>query len=325
MVVLLVPRYSLFLVLLAVSFETLAADPAFSFSFPRFAKDLAFDSEMALFGDAEVSPVDSLIRISTSGRIMYRRPIGAPAPAQNPNPKYLTSLSTYFTFSVSNGELAFVVIPDSPSFKIGSSPTVLSVSLNASKVGIDVDGVVNASRFTTVNLEVNGGERLHAWIDYSGSSKRLEVRLSKSDSSRPFEPSASFLIDMSSFLRDSIFVALSASNASVYSWSFGLKHTLYTMHSEPLDPRKFSAGHHGEANPPEAQPKCDYFLKIFTPLIFGAACGAIVASFGLFAWTVVIDRRRRQTMVAAECPVYPVDFEYKKMLARNKVMDKGVK
>ncbi|KAK1262195.1 hypothetical protein QJS04_geneDACA011565 [Acorus gramineus] len=68
--------------------------------------------------------------------------------------------------------------------KIGSSPTVLSVSLNASKVGIYVDGVVKPSRFTTVNLEVNDGERLHAWIDYSGSSTRLEVRLSKSDTSR---------------------------------------------------------------------------------------------------------------------------------------------
>ncbi|KAK1291972.1 hypothetical protein QJS10_CPB17g00660 [Acorus calamus] len=42
--------------------------------------------------------------------------------------------------------------------KIGSSLTILSVSLNASKVGIDVDGVIKPSRFTTVNLKVNDGE-----------------------------------------------------------------------------------------------------------------------------------------------------------------------
>ncbi|KAK1298352.1 hypothetical protein QJS10_CPB14g00784 [Acorus calamus] len=314
MAISLVSTYSLLLVLLALSIETLVGEPAFSFSFLRFIKDPAFDSEMALFGDSEVSHVDSSIRILSSGRIMYRIPVVAPSP--------MTSLSTYFTFSVSNGGLAFVVIPDNPPSKTETSPTGLSVSFNASNGVVSIGGAFsdNANRISAADQAASGGERMHAWVDYNGRSKRLEVRLSGSGASRPFKPSALFPIDLSVFLKDPVFIALSASNATVYSWSFGLKHTLYAMHSEPFDPRRSSVGHIKEG-PAVALPKCDCFLKIVTPLLFGVACGAIVASLVLFVWLVVMDRRG--SVVVSECPVYAVDFEYEKISAPNKMTDNG--
>uniref|UniRef100_A0A2P2JKW2 Lectin-like protein At1g53070 n=1 Tax=Rhizophora mucronata TaxID=61149 RepID=A0A2P2JKW2_RHIMU len=334
-------------------FNLLAADPYYLFPFASYGKDPNFESSIALYGDAKFVDNGSSIQLthsvsSSGGRVMYNKPIKL----VQGNPGRMISFSNYFSFSMSpdNGAgLAFVMVPrafnasafvnrpfglslesKNVTFKIVAIEfdTLKDVEygdLNENHVGIDVGGFVSVKvrNVSSVNIVLNAGKKLHSWIDYVASSKRLEVRLSQSRGEKPIDPLLSFPIDLSKMWSDKeVFVGLSSSNGNssqtcfIYSWSFKVRRVPHWMHSQPLDPRTVannekSAGLHK---------KHDCVLKVLAAMIFGTACGALGAFIVLYLWTIFGSRR---PVVPEDCSVHPdpEDFEYKKVKV---VVDKAV-
>ncbi|OMO97426.1 hypothetical protein COLO4_14638 [Corchorus olitorius] len=332
--------------------KILVADQSSSFSFNSFGKDPKFESNIALYGDAKVADDGSWIQLTNSvswsaGRVMYKKPIKL----VEGKVRNFASFSTYFSFSMSheNGDgLAFVMLPssfdinvmDNSSFGISpgvekSNSRIFAVEfdtfkdakygdLNENHVGIDVGSLVSAKvkNLSSVNLVLNNGEKLHSWIDYEASSKRVEIRLSQSGSTRPDDPLLSYSIGLSKLWNDEeVFVGLSSSNGNssqtcfIHSWSFKLRQVPNWMHSQPLDPKAvaknpkpLTTGHKSS--------NCSW--RVLAVFILGLACGALIGSCLLYVWNVLGDRR---PVAPEECGLHPVDFDYKKVI----VVDKAVK
>ncbi|XP_010923163.1 L-type lectin-domain containing receptor kinase VIII.1 [Elaeis guineensis] len=331
-----VSRYSPFFVVLFVALfaglhcESLGKNRAFSFRFERFEKNRSLDAVIALYGDAEIS--DSVVGItrpavSSSGRVVYRKPVRFLG--RNPG------FSTYFAFSVSSpggGEgLAFFLAPSSSPLKestnglqVGLPPGATAVKFatltgpeTGSHIGIEVSGKISkqSSNLSNVSLVLNGGEKVHSWIDYDGDSKRLEVRLSKSRVLRPPSPLVSYPIDLSRVLqREEKLVGISSSSgnstqtSSVYSWSFSVKQGApYLMHSEPLDPGSVTV--QARESPP-IHLRRTYPWGVFIAMAFAAVCGGLVTFFAMFVWFALIARR---PVAPVEYPVHPVEVAYQQI------------
>ncbi|XWS67176.1 hypothetical protein CRYUN_Cryun05aG0264700 [Craigia yunnanensis] len=334
-------------------FKILAADQNSSFSFKSFGEDPKFESNIALYGDAHVANDGSWIQLtnsvsSSAGRAMYKKPIKL----VEGKVRNFSSFSTYFSFSMSheNGDgLAFVMVPSSFNVNVlGNSSFGISLGLEKSKsvivavefdtfkdakygdlnenhVGIDVGSLasVKARNLSSVKLVLNNGEKLHSWIDYEASSKRLEIRLSQSSSTRPDNPLLSYSIDFSELWNDEeVFVGLSSSNGNssqtcfIHLWSFKLRQVPNWMHSQPLDPEAIAK------NPKPLTTKhksSNCFWRVLAVFIFGGACGALTASCLLYLCSILGDRR---PVAPEESGVHPVDFEYEKVKV---VVDKVVK
>ncbi|GLT92645.1 hypothetical protein SLE2022_104720 [Rubroshorea leprosula] len=345
------PKSFTVLVLLVFQLRRLAADQDASFSFKSFGKDPRFESNIALHGDAKVVPGESRVQLtdsvsSSTGRVMYKKPIKF----VEGTPRKFASISTYFSFSMSheNGEgLAFVMFPRSSNRKVfdnssfglslGKEKSNISVvavefdtlrdskygDLSENHVGIDIASLVSVKvrSLSSINMVLNNGERLHSWIDYEATSKRLEIRLSRSGDTKPVDPLLSYSLDLSKLWDDEeVFVGLSSSNGNssqtcfIYSWSFKLRHVPYWMHSDPLDPKAFTKN----SKPLIDHKKSGCLLRVLGALIFGTVCGALAASCVLYLWTIFGNRR---LVVPEECAEHPVDFEYKNFKV---VVDKAV-
>ncbi|KAA8516339.1 hypothetical protein F0562_016632 [Nyssa sinensis] len=190
-------------------------------------------------------------------------------------------------------------------------------------VGIDINSPVSvkASNVSSINLVLNNGEKLQAWIDYEAGSKRLEVRLSKLGDIRPVNPLLSYPIDLSQMWKEEkIYVGLSSSSGNssqkcnVYSWSFMLWQVPPWLHSQPLDPKAFVE----KTKALNDQKRSDCFLRVLGALIFGIGCGALGASIVLFVWTIFGNRR---PVAPEEYAKDAVDFDYKKFKV---VVDKPI-
>ncbi|XVE97010.1 hypothetical protein REPUB_Repub02eG0273600 [Reevesia pubescens] len=335
-------------------FKILAAEQSSSFSFKNFGKNPYFESYIALYGDAHVANDGSWIQLTNSvswsaGNVMYKKPIKL----VEGKVRNFASFSTYFSFSMSheNGDgLAFVMVPSSfnvtvlgnSSFGIplglekSKSDVVVAVEfdtfkdakygdLNENHVGIDVGSFasVKVRNLSSVNLVLNNGQKLHSWIDYEASSKRLEIRLSQSSSTRPDDPLLSYSIDLSKLWNnEEVFLGLSSSNGNssqtcfIHLWSFKLRQVPNWMHSIPVDPEAIAK----KSKPlTTAHKSSTCFRKVLVMFIFGIACGALTASCLLYLWTIFGGRR---PVAPEECHVHPMDFEYKKV---NVVVEKAVK
>ncbi|XP_043715988.1 L-type lectin-domain containing receptor kinase VIII.2-like [Telopea speciosissima] len=340
-----ISRYSLSIAFLVFSFVTQAASLELSFSLKRFDKHQNLDSDIALFGDAQIVDGDSSVKITrpsvtSAGRLIYKKRISfIGGDGRKP-----MSFSTHFSFSISreNGDgLAFVILPtsfptdlfDGSSF--GLTPglekrgtrflaiefdTSMDTKLgdpNGNHIGVDVGSLVSAKvkNVSSVNLVLNSGKKLYSWIDYDAKIKKLEVRLSDSGDVRPSVPLLSYGIDLSEMWKEEdVFVGISSSSgnssqtASVYSWSFSLRSIPSWLHSQPVDPRVY-------ANPsklPVVHKRSTCFLRILAGLIFGTCCGALAAFIAMFVWTIYANRRR-PSVVPVEFPVHPVEFAYEKI------------
>ncbi|KAF9596767.1 hypothetical protein IFM89_013314 [Coptis chinensis] len=346
-----VPRYSFSVLLLFVFclVTHLAAKPISSFSLKRFAKDVNFDPEITLYGDAQVVNAGTAVNVTQSelgsvGRVVYKHPFKF---VEGKGRKPL-SFSTFFEFSISSGDgdgLAFVFLPSGfpvemldghSSFGLGLEKKrdgVLVVGFgtyldskvsdsNANRVGIDVGGVVSkASNVSSTNLVLNSGKKLRCWIDYDASSKRLEVRLSESGD-RPYDPLLSYPINLAEMWKEEeIFVGLSSSNGnstkttSIFSWSFRLRHVPTWMHSEPLNP-KYT--HHSQPVV-LVQERSTCLSRILTSLMVGIACGALTTFIVLFM-RAIFANRHAVVVVPAEYPVHPMEYGYEKIKI---VVEKG--
>lgn len=336
-------RYFAILYFFTFCLKSLTADSNSSFSFKNFGQNSSFESVLALYGDAKVvndglslqltAPLDS-----SAGRVIYKNPIKFYAGI----PRKLVSFSTYFSFSISsdsrNGDgLAFVVFSDgfpvdsfddngSFGFSNGDNFKFLSVEfdtlmddrygdMNGNHVGIDLSSFVSmkVTNLSSVNLGLNSGNRLQAWIDYESGSRRLEVRLNRFGENRPLDPLLFEHIDLPKIWpeNEGFFVGLTSSNGNssqlcnLYSWSLKTRQPLDWMHSEPLDPIVFKEGKEDEI---KIHKKSDCVMRILSALILGIGLGALGSFIGMFLWTIFAKRR----------PIAPVEYPMKPV-----VNDKG--
>ncbi|GFQ07823.1 L-type lectin-domain containing receptor kinase s.4 [Phtheirospermum japonicum] len=338
------PRYLLALFLLNLCLKFTVADPNLTFSFKNFGKDSNFESHLALFGDAEVASDNMSVqiagsRVSSAGRLICKKPINLVSS------RNMVSFSNNFIFSMSseNGDgLAFVMLPSNFPLSVfdGGSMGLLGEEklkflavefdtfkdkkygdVNGNHVGLDIESPVSvkASNVSSINLMLNSGEKLQAWIDYEASSKRFEVRLSKFGTNKPLAPLLTYPIDLSKmWTNENVTVGLSSSNGNssqkciIYSWSFNSRIMPHWMHSEPLDPEGFVVK--GEKLKVPKRNECA--LRILAALIFGSGCGAIGAFVVLYLWTIFGNRR----------PVVPEEFEYDKFdVTVEKTIEDGKK
>lgn len=309
-------RY-LFFLLLLVSFlfstaRFLGAKSPLSFTFERFEKNQTSDSEIALYGDAEIS--NSTV-VSSSGRVAYTHPVIFSGTSPG--------FSTYFSFSINGGTLAFLLVPNSGS---PSTPAVLKVVFGSNvKIGVGRRVSIKTSNLSALGLAMGSGDKLHSWIDYDGVFKRVEVRLSKWRASRPLSPLISYPVDLSSVLwREDMVVCIGSWNrrnstkisSVLYSWSFVVKHGApYAMHSEPLDPYSFSLKSHEGTPVHERRNKNPW--KIAVALVIGAAFGALAASLVFYVRSKAVERH---PVAPIEYPEQPVEIGHEKVAAGG-VMD----
>ncbi|XP_059628049.1 L-type lectin-domain containing receptor kinase VIII.2-like [Cornus florida] len=324
---------------LIFSFLTLISGPIFSFSFPALQNNPNFDSNIALFGDAEIVDGGSSVKLtrplaSSFGLVTYNKPFKFLEP-QTTSP---TSFSTDFTFSISpeNGDgLSLIVYPThsaskfsgKTSFGLSQEIRFLGIEFdtsmdaavgdeNSNHVGVDVCSLVSAriSNVSSVNLVLNSGVKLRSWIDYDASSKRLEVRLSELGGVRPYKPLLTYPIDLSEMWKgEEVFVGISSSSgnssqtSSVYSWKFRVRNVQSWMHSQPVDPRGYSKPGSEQKT---AHKKSFCPLGILPGLLFVIGCGALVAFSVMFLWTVSV---RKYTMIPTSHSACPVNFRYEKI------------
>ncbi|KAF5476192.1 hypothetical protein F2P56_007927 [Juglans regia] len=329
--------------------KSLAADEDSHFSFTRFQNDPKNESKITLYGAAKVVDGGSAIQLtdrvsSSAGRVMYKNPIKLVGGES----RSFVSFSTYFSFSMSTGNgdgLDFLMVPNgfnvsqfgnsSYGLSLGSGKSnfkVVSVKFNTLRdsndgllknhARIGVGSVVSEklSNASAYNLARSSG-KIHAWIDYEASSKRLEVRLGQDGSSRPSSPLLSYRIALSKVWEDEeVFVGFSSSTGNssdscfLHSWSFKIRHVPNWMHSEPLDPKAFAKS----TKTLEAEKRRDCLSRVLAAMIFGAACGALAAFTVLYLWTVFGHRR---PVVPEEFAMQPIGCEYKKVKV---VVDKAI-
>ncbi|CAK9158311.1 unnamed protein product [Ilex paraguariensis] len=343
-------RYFAALSFLILCFKTITADPNSSFSIKNFGKDSNFGSQISLYGDAKVVDDGLSVQITGSsisgaGRMMYKKHIKL----VEGEPLKMLSFSTNFSFSLSpeNGNgLAFVMVPigfplnvfDGGSFgllgserktrflcvEFDTSMDIKYGDVNDNHVGFDVDGFtsVKVSNVSSLNLVLNSGEKLQAWIDYEASSRRLEVRLNKLGELKPVDPLLSYPIDLSQMWNgEDVFVGLSSSSGNssqkcnVFSWSFKLRRVPHWMHSQPIDPQTVVV----KTKALTLHKRSDCVLRVLAVVIFGIGCGVFGVFMVLFLWTIFGNRR---PVVPEEYAVHPVnELEYKKF---NAVVDNAI-
>ncbi|KAL0333235.1 UNVERIFIED_CONTAM: L-type lectin-domain containing receptor kinase IV.4 [Sesamum angustifolium] len=307
--------------------QAMAVDPNLGFSFRNFGEDSNFESQLALYGDAKVADDGMSVQLAGSGvsttetgRIIYKKPMNL----VEGNSRNMVSFSNYFVFSMSGeygDSLAFIMLPFGFPLNVldsGSMGTlrvrkmkVLVVEfetfkdekygdLSGNNVGVDGDSLVSVkvSNVSSMNLELNGGEKLQAWIDYEASSRRFEVRLNEFGGNRPVDPVLSYPIDLSNMWKEgAVTVGLSSSSGNsslqkfyLYSWSFRTRSVPHWMHSKPmdLDPHNKYMEKGEELKVIPKRSLCA--SRILAALIFGTGCGALGAFFVLFVWTILGKR-----------------------------------
>ncbi|KAH6762734.1 hypothetical protein C2S52_020167 [Perilla frutescens var. hirtella] len=304
-----------------------------------------FGSNFVFIGDAKFTNNSSCIRLTdprisspSSGLIVLKKPIRLLSP--NSKSRKPVSFSTDFTFSISphNGDgLAFLVLPRNFQSKFsGESFGVLKESrflgvefdtlidenvgdVNANHVGLDVGSLVSVktSNVSSIGLVLNSGVKLHSWVDYDSSSKRIEVRLSKFGSPRPYNPLMVHQVDLGEMWRnEEVIVGLSSSTgnsmqtSSVYTWNFRTRDVPQWLHSQPLDPQAFSREHSEEKL---AQKRKICALGFISGLVFLTGCGALLALVVLFLWALFENSSETVLTIPGKCTVHSGDFRYEKI------------
>lgn len=304
-----------------------------------------------MIGNSKFSKGNSSIEItgfskSSVGRVFYKTPIKL----VEGKPKRPLSFTTRFVFSISpeKGDgLAFVMVPlgypldlfDGGSFGMLNNSKFRTLivefdtkmnkkfgDLNANHVGINVNSFVSVktTNVSKINLVLNSGEKLQAWIDYEASSKRVEIRLSKLGETKPIYPLLSCPIDLSHIWKDEeVLVGLSSSNGKslqkcdLYSWEFKIRQIPRWMHSKPLDPEVVSKN----TKPLEISKNRDCHLKLYGVFIFGVSCGALIALLLRFVWIVFV---RKRPVVPEEFSSKSIEFEPEKLkVAVAKTVENG--
>ncbi|XP_073135260.1 lectin-like protein [Henckelia pumila] len=343
-------RYFLAFFLLDFCLKAFPTEQNKSFDLKIFGPDTNFSRLIALYGDAKVVNGSRSVQISGSGafsagRMICRKPINL----VEGYPRKVVSFSVYFEFSMSGGNgdgLAFIMIPigfplnvfngGSMGMFVEKEMKFLAVEfdtfkddkygdLNNDHVGIDVGSLVSVkvSNVSSIELELNSGEKLQSWIDYEASSKIFEVRLGRLGGNKPVDPLISHHIDLSRmWKKEDVLLGLSSSSGNssqkcnIYSWSFVSRTMPHWMHSEPMNPETFVEK--GEEETKVHKTISDCAMKILAALIFGGGCGALGAFVVLFVFAILGKRR---PVTPEDLAVQPEKLEHKKL---GSVIDKPI-
>ncbi|KAG9138819.1 hypothetical protein Leryth_007446 [Lithospermum erythrorhizon] len=288
-----------------------------------------------LVGDAMNISDNSAVQLtapnqsSSTGLLIWKKSI--------PN-RSQVSFSTDFTFSISphNGDgLAFVMFQTYPfelsrnsAFGIHKGVNFFGVEfdtlvdenvgdVNSNHVGIDVNSFrsVEVCDLSKTGLVLNSGIKMRSWISYDSSSKRLEVRLSKFGSARPYDPLIAYEMDLGEMWGDRmVSMGLSSSNGEslqsvvVYSWNVRTWSIPKSLHSQPFDPLGFGNGN-GEVKKVEKKRSC--VLGFLSGLIFVTGCGALAAFVVLSLWVIISSSN--EVEIPVKFDVRGGNFAYEKI------------
>lgn len=87
---------------------------------------------------------------------------------------------------------------------------------NDNHVGLDVNGSIASIATAVPPGQLDSGQIWHAWMDYDGPSKLLEVRMA-TDSTRPIQPILSKTIDLTKILNmDEVYVGFTSATGSAW-------------------------------------------------------------------------------------------------------------
>ncbi|XXG66322.1 hypothetical protein AAC387_Pa05g3828 [Persea americana] len=123
--------------------------------------------------------------------------------------------------------------------------------IDKNHVGIDENGLNSTNSAPAAyydnedgecrNFSLTSGEPIQVWVDYDGVAKQLNVTVSPSTVPKPNRPLLSSSIDLSSVVKDSMYVGFSASTGSgtagshyILGWSFQMNGKAQQLHLSKL-------------------------------------------------------------------------------------------
>ncbi|CAI9098053.1 OLC1v1034613C1 [Oldenlandia corymbosa var. corymbosa] len=215
-------------------------------------------TSLKLIGDAHVYNQtvrltrDLTVPNSGAGKVLYSKPVKLLQPGtQKP-----ANFSTFFSFSVTNlnpssigGGLAFVITPDDASLgdaggylgivdSKGTQTGVVAVEfdtlmdvefrdINGNHVGLDLNSMVSnqVGDLDAVEVNLKSGDLVNSWIDYSGTTRTLDVYVSYSNQ-KPKEPIISTKLNLDEYVKEDMYVGFSGSTQGsteihcIEWWSF---------------------------------------------------------------------------------------------------------
>lgn len=201
---------------------------------------------------------------SSSGSVIYNEPIAFFDPETN----ITASFSTRFAFSIENvnptsyGDgLAFFISHNnrtlgSPGGYLGlvnssqlTKNRFVAVEFDTRQdlhfadpdgnhVGLDIDSLISIKTANPMlkAIDLKSGNVITAWIDYVNEQRKMEVFLSYS-SFKPDQPILTVDVDLSDYLKDSMFVGFSASTEGSTELHYIDNWTFQTLGFHPVRPR----------------------------------------------------------------------------------------
>ncbi|GAY32082.1 hypothetical protein CUMW_000490 [Citrus unshiu] len=182
------------------------------------------------------------------GHAFYVKPIQMFDTSASPSPN-ASSFSTTFVFEISTPRsgrgghgLAFLL---APSTKLpGAQPEHYLGILNSTNNGEPSNHILIVE-FDTVNgsepasyyingtdhkeeMTLESGEPIQAWIEYDGEQKVLNVTISPAEIGKPMRPLISFGVNLTGYIKETMYVGFSASTGEkssshyILGWSFSL-------------------------------------------------------------------------------------------------------
>ncbi|KAI4388587.1 hypothetical protein MLD38_000901 [Melastoma candidum] len=338
------------LVVFATAVPILVSADNTSFSFLSFAP--ASLRNLTLLGDSYLRngfiglTRDVVVPSSSSGTVIYNRPVSLFDQDSN----ITASFSTSFEFSVSNVDptcygdgLAFFLSPDggilgSPGGYLGlvnssqltknrfvavefdTRLDLLFHDPNENHVGLDLDSLDSIETADPISQDIylKSGDPITAWIDYENDRKKLFVFLSKS-SFKPRTPVLHVDVDLSPYLKESMYVGFSASTEgstelhSIGNWSF------QTFGFLPVRPRSHPhnvSDSYVTDHPPIPLPGSDNKHRRKLGLAFGIAGPAFFcAALSVFGFLTIRKWKRikRANCFKPEVLAGPREFSYKEL------------
>ncbi|XP_071709328.1 L-type lectin-domain containing receptor kinase VIII.1-like [Rutidosis leptorrhynchoides] len=219
---------------------------ALTFQTPN-PKDLKFLGEAHTYNITAITLTsDLLVPNSAAGRVLYNKPVTfRDTGKQNP-----ASFNTSFSFSISTlnpnsigGGLAFVITRDDEAIgdaggNLGILPCDVCVEfdtfqdlefddVSGNHVGFNINSMISkkAVDLDVIGLSLRSGKVVNSWIDYSGSTKQLDVFISYGEI-KPTKPVLSVTVDLYQYLENNMFVGFSGSTEGsteihrIISWNF---------------------------------------------------------------------------------------------------------
>uniref|UniRef100_A0A3Q7HY71 non-specific serine/threonine protein kinase n=1 Tax=Solanum lycopersicum TaxID=4081 RepID=A0A3Q7HY71_SOLLC len=318
-------------------------------------------SSLKLLGDAHLGnntiklTRDLAVPNSGAGKVLYSKPVKF----RQPGIDFPASFSTFFSFSVSNlnpssigGGLAFVITPDDES--IGDSGGYLGIldaeggqngnfgvefdtlmdvefkDINGNHVGLDLNSMISTQvgDLDSIGVDLKSGDLVNSWIDYFGSTKKLNLYVSYSNL-KPKEPFLSVTIDISEYVNDFMFVGFSGSTQgsteihSIEYWSF--------TSSFDTNPKSPPAAVAEQPPPPPTaslmNPTADVTTSVTSPppeqqQIAPAEANALATLVLIWLYSKKFKHvKASETMLPSDIIKMPKEFSYKELKIATKGFD----